>query len=98
MAMKSDNTNLSSPPCSHAAQASQPDLIEPGWRFGGSGSAWALTQAQLSLVSGTNRDTNLDHLIVARVELPEWRLTIEMKRKLELLTRPISSWQRNSLG
>ena len=57
MAKKSDNTNFSTGPRRHAAQGSQPDLLELGQAVRQARVEMGLTQAQLSLVSGTSRDT-----------------------------------------
>lgn len=54
---KSDNTNSTSGPRRHAAQGSQPDLLELGRAVRQARIDMGLTQAQLSLVSGTSRDT-----------------------------------------
>ena len=57
MALKSDKTNSSSTSRSHAAQGSQPDLLDLGLAVRQARVGMGLTQAQLSLVSGTSRDT-----------------------------------------
>ncbi|HVR82383.1 MAG TPA: helix-turn-helix domain-containing protein [Luteimonas sp.] len=54
---KSDNTNFSSSPRRHATQGSQPDLLELGQAVRQARVDMGLTQAQLSLVTGTSRDT-----------------------------------------
>lgn len=59
MSTKSDNANMatSTRSRSHAVQGSQPELLELGHAVRNARVAMGLTQAQLSLVSGTSRDT-----------------------------------------
>lgn len=54
---KSDNGNIPLGPRRHAAQGRQPELLELGYAVRNARGAMSLTQAQLSLVSGTSRDT-----------------------------------------
>lgn len=57
MPKKSDTNNISSGPRRHAAQGTQPELVELGHVVRNARLAMGLTQTQLSLVSGTSRDT-----------------------------------------
>lgn len=57
MAKKSDNTNFSTGPRRHATQGTQPELVELGQAIRQARVEMGLTQAHLSLVSGTSRDT-----------------------------------------
>ena len=57
MLKKSDNANISSGPRRHATQGTQPELVQLGHVVRNARLAMGLTQAQLSLVSGTSRDT-----------------------------------------